>query len=77
MKKYLQKKETDVAITSNVLNEVQEVLKPYKSSTNSDDSIFKDVVVNPSFNNNILTIAIRVTPAGTTEKINIPIIVQS
>lgn len=77
LKKYLQKKETDIAVTSNVLNDVQEVLKPYKSSTNSDDSIFKDVVVNPSFNNNILTIAIRVTPAGTTEKINIPIIVQS
>lgn len=77
LKKYLQKKETDVAITSNVLNEVQDVLKPYKSSTNSEDSVFKDVVVNPSFNNNILTIAIRVTPAGTTEKINIPIIVQS
>lgn len=77
LKKYLQKKETDVALTSNVLNDVQEVLKPYKSSTNSDDSIFKDVSINPSFNNNILTIAIRVTPAGTTEKINVPIIVQS
>lgn len=77
LKKYLQKKETDVALTSNVLNDVQEVLKPYKSSTNSDDSIFKDVSINPSFNNEVLTIAIRVTPAGTTEKINIPIIVQS
>ena len=77
LKKYLQKKETDVAITSNVLNEVQEVLKPYKSTTNSEDAIFKEVVVNPKFDNNILTIAIRVTPAGTTEKINVPIIVQS
>ena len=77
MKKYLQKKETDIAITSNVINEVQEILKPYKVSTSSPDAIFKDVVINPKFNNNILTITIRVTPAGTTEKINIPIIVQS
>ena len=77
LKKYVQKKETDIAVTSNVLNEVQEILKPYKASTNSEDAIFKDVVVNPSFSNNILTIAIRVTPAGTTEKINVPIIVQS
>ena len=77
LKKYLQKKETDVAITANVLNEVQEILKPYKSTTNSEDAIFKDVVVNPKFDNNILTVAIRVTPAGTTEKINVPIIVQS
>lgn len=77
LKKYLQKKETDIAITSNVINEVQEVLKPYKVATSSPDAIFKDVVINPKFDNNILTIAIRVTPAGTTEKINIPIIVQS
>ena len=77
LKKYVQKKETDVAVTSNVLNEVQDILKPYKVSVNSEDAIFKDVVVNPSFSNNILTIAIRVTPAGTTEKINVPIIVQS
>ena len=77
LKKYLQKKETDIAITSNVINEVQEILKPYKVSTSSPDAIFKDVVINPKFNNNILTITIRVTPAGTTEKINIPIIVQS
>lgn len=77
LKKYVQKKETDVAVTSNVLNEVQDILKPYKASVNSEDAIFKDVVINPSFSNNILTIAIRVTPAGTTEKINVPIIVQS
>lgn len=77
LKKYLQKKETDIATTSNVINEVQEILKPYKVTTNSQDAIFKDVVINPKFDNNILTITIRVTPAGTTEKINIPIIVQS
>lgn len=77
LKKYLQKKETDIAITSNVINEVQEILKPFRVTTNSQDAIFKDVVVNPKFDNNILTITIRVTPAGTTEKINIPIIVQS
>lgn len=77
LKKYLQKKETDVAITSNVINEVQEILKPYKVATNSQDAIFKDVTINPKFSNNILTITIRVTPSGTTEKINIPIIVQS
>ena len=77
LKKYLQKKETDIAITSNVINEVQEILKPYKVATNSQDAIFKDVTINPRFSNNVLTITIRVTPAGTTEKINIPIIVQS
>ena len=77
LRKYLQKKETDVAITSNVLNEVQEILKPYKATTNSEDAIFKEVVVSPKFDGNTLTITIRVTPAGTTEKINVPIIVQS
>ena len=77
LRKYLQKKETDVAITSNVLNEVQEIIKPYKATTNSEDAIFKDVIISPKFDGNILTITIRVTPAGTTEKINVPIIVQS
>lgn len=76
LKPYIQKKETDVAITSNVLNTIQEILKPYKTSTNSKDAIFKSVTVKTSFDDNILTIMLRVTPAGTTEKIQVPIIVE-
>lgn len=76
LKPYVQKKETDVAITSNVLNVIQEILKPFKTSTNSKDGIFKSVTVKTSFDDNVLTIMLRVTPAGTTEKIQVPIIVE-
>lgn len=75
LKPFLQKKETDVAITTNVINVIQELLKPYKVSVNSKDAIFKQVTVVPKFDNNILRITLRLTPAGTTEKIQVPIIV--
>ena len=75
LKPFLQKKETDVAITTNVINVIQELLKPYKVSVNSKDAIFKTVTIVPKFDNNILRITLRLTPAGTTEKIQVPIIV--
>ena len=76
LKPYIQRKETDISITVNVLNELQEILKPYKLSVNSKDAIFRDVTIKPSFNDNTLTLLLRVSPVGTTEKIVVPIIVE-
>ena len=76
LKPYLQKKETDIAVTANALNELQEILKPYKVNVNSKDAIFKTVVIKQSFNDNVLQLLLRLNPAGTTEKIEVPIIVE-
>ena len=76
LKPYLQKKETDPAITTNAMNELQEILKPYKVNVNSKDAIFKTVVIKQSFNDNVLQLLLRLNPAGTTEKIEVPIIVE-
>lgn len=76
LKPYLQKKETDIAITTNAMNELQEILKPYKVNVNSKDAIFKNVVIKQSFNDNVLQLLLRLNPAGTTEKIEVPIIVE-
>lgn len=76
LKPYIQKKETDVSITINILNELQLILKPYKVSVNSKDAIFRDVTIKPSYSDNVLTLLLRVSPVGTTEKIMVPIIVE-
>ena len=76
LKPYLQKKEIDPAITTNAMNELQEILKPYKVNVNSKDAIFKTVVIKQSFNDNVLQLLLRLNPAGTTEKIEVPIIVE-
>ena len=75
LKPFLQKKETDVAITSTVISTIQDILKPYKVSVSSKDAIFKEVTIVPKFDNNVLRIILRLTPAGTTEKIQVPIII--
>ena len=58
------------------MNELQEILKPYKVNVNSKDAIFKTVVIKQSFNDNVLQLLLRLNPAGTTEKIEVPIIVE-
>ena len=48
------------------MNELQEILKPYKVNVNSKDAIFKTVVIKQSFNYNVLQLFLRLNPAGTT-----------
>ena len=75
LKVHLQKKELRVNI-SGALEELSRILKPYRTNVNSKDAIFSDVNITHSFNNGVLQLLLRVTPVGTTQKIEIPIVVE-
>lgn len=75
LKPFLQKKEIDSTLTG-ALEELQTIIKPFKTSQNSKDAIFKDVTIKHSFSNEVLQLLLRITPVGTTQKIEVPIVVE-